>query len=162
MRVIKGRRVVDDAWQLADKVESLPPGDVIVPLEQWHRERASLLARGGRLGVLITADDDAAGIVADLDKFDLIALEFAKFTDGRPYSHARLLKERYAYRGELRAVGEVLRDQLFYMARCGFDSFAVKEGRDPEEAVDGLNDFSVVYQCACDHAAPAYRLRSRN
>jgi uncharacterized protein (DUF934 family) len=161
MRVIKGERVIEDPWQRVDDDAPLPAGDVIVSLQRWHDERRSLRVRADRLGIRITGDDDLDDVVADLTDFDLIALEFAKFTDGRNYSNARLLKERYGYGGELRAVGEVLRDQLSYMARCGIDSFAVGEGKDPEDAIKGLTDFSAVYQPAGDAETPVYRLRGR-
>ena len=96
-----------------------------------------------------------------LDQFELVALEFPKFTDGRSYSHARRLRDRFGYRGEIRAVGEVLRDQLFFMQRCGIDSYQVREDKDAEDALKGLSDFSVKYQTAADGAPPVYKLRQR-
>lgn len=97
-----------------------------------------------------------------LDDFpELIALDFPAFKDGRCYSHARLLRERYDYQGELRAVGDVLRDQLFFMKRCGIDSFQLRSDKDMEDALNAFNDFSVKYQTAADGAPPIYDVRSK-
>jgi len=94
-----------------------------------------------------------------LAHFQVIALNFPSFTDGRHYSSARLLRERYGYKGEIRAIGDVLRDQLFYMRRCGFDAFAIRADRDPVDALEGLKDFSVTYQAAADDERPLFRRR---
>jgi uncharacterized protein (DUF934 family) len=160
MRVIKNGAAVDDAWRIVADEEPVAAGDdVIVPFARWQRERDALSHRDGKLGVSIVGDQDLDEVAKDIEHFELIALEFPKFTDGRNYSNARLLRERYGYRGELRAIGDVLRDQIFFMARCGIDSFALAPGRDPEEALKSLKDFSVVYQAAEDAAVPAWRLR---
>jgi uncharacterized protein (DUF934 family) len=90
-----------------------------------------------------------------------VAINFPKFGDGRGYTKARLLRERFAYKGEVRAVGEVLGDQLFYMARCGFDAFALVDGKDTQAALRCLQDFSVTYQAATDEARPLYRRVNR-
>jgi uncharacterized protein (DUF934 family) len=89
----------------------------------------------------------------------MIALDFPVFKDGRCYSHARLLKDRYDYKGDLRAIGDVLRDQLFFMHRCGIDSFQIREDKDAEDALNAFNDFTVRYQAAADDAVPIYKLR---
>lgn len=115
--VIKGRRIVEDRWQsIADDAE-LPAGAVIVALARWRRERAALLARDEPVGVRLPNTADVTELAEDLPKLAVVALEFPKFSDGRAYSQARLLRERFGYRGEIRAVGDVLRDQLFFMAR---------------------------------------------
>ena len=88
------------------------------------------------------------------DSFSIIALDFPIFKDGRSYSHARLLRERYNYKGELRAVGDVLQDQLFFMERCGIDSFQIRDDKDIEQALNGLKGFSVRYQAAADDTIP--------
>ena len=164
MRVIKAGRVVEDGWQRIadpDTLPALPGGDVIVPLDYWRANGALLARHNGRIGVCLNGDDSLDDCADILDRFELVALEFPRFTDGRSYSHARLLRERFGYRGELRAVGEVLRDQLFFMQRCGIDSFQVREDKDAEDALQGLSDFSVKYQAAADGAAPVYRLRQQ-
>lgn len=159
MQVIKQGAIIDDAWQLVGVDEPLPAGDVIVPWARWKSERDSLLKRPGQLGVQINGDDDLNAVVADLDHFALIALEFPRYADGRCYSAARLLRDRYRYPGELRAVGDVLRDQLFYMQRCGIDSFQLRPGEDYQRALQAFQELSVKYQPAADRAVPIYRLR---
>jgi uncharacterized protein (DUF934 family) len=161
MRVIKDQKILDDGWQLCAAGEPVPEsGDVIVPVNVWNAERAKLSARAGKVGVWLASDElpEQVEALADLP---LVAIDFPKFGDGRGYSSARLLRERHAYKGEVRAVGEVLRDQLFYMARCGFDSFALKAGKDIEGALDAFKDFSLSYQAAADDPRPLIRRVTR-
>lgn len=163
MRVIKDNHVVEDSWQrleLADDKTPLPPGDIIVPFTYWQEHRSELLQRtDGRVALCLHGGDPLEEVIGDLTHFQLIALDFPAFRDGRNYSHARLLRERYGYRGELRAVGDVLRDQLFYLRRCGIDSFQVRADKDIEDAIKGLSDFSITYQGAADGAVPVYKNR---
>lgn len=98
-------------------------------------------------------------IIDDLQHFQVIALNFPVFSDGRNYSNARLLRDRYGYQGELRSIGDVLRDQLFFMHRCGFDAYALREDHDPHAALASLQDFSEVYQAATDQPLPLFRRR---
>lgn len=105
--------------------------------------------------------DDPASLVESLDELELIAINFPKYGDGRGYSIARLLRERYGYKGELRAVGVVARDHLQLMARCGFDSFQLREGEDAAEALEGLDDFSAAYQVSAAQPVPLFRRRGR-
>jgi uncharacterized protein (DUF934 family) len=162
MRVIKDRKIVDDAWTLLAPDAPIPPsGDVIVSVAQWTAHNASLDAaapsqRSGQLGVVLHSDELPEQI-QHLDRLPLIAIDFPKFGDGRGYTNARLLRQRFGYKGELRAVGDVLRDQLFYMARCGIDSFALKAGKDIEGALAAFDDFSVAYQAAADDPRPLFR-----
>jgi uncharacterized protein (DUF934 family) len=154
-------KIVDDGWQLLAAGEAVPEsGDVIVPALVWNAERVALSARSGKVGVWLKSDE-LPELIEGLSELSLVAIDFPKFGDGRGYTSARLLRERYAYKGELRAVGEVLRDQLFYMARCGFDSFALKAGKDIEGALEAFKDFSVSYQAAADDARPLFRRVSR-
>jgi uncharacterized protein (DUF934 family) len=134
-------------------------GDVIVPLKRWVEERDTLTARAGRIGVLLDGNDDPADVAEDLRLFGVVAVDFPRFTDGRGYSTGRLLRERYGWRGEMRAVGDVQRDQLFYLARCGFDAFVLREGEDPVVALGALDDFSERYQGAVDQPVPLFRRR---
>ena len=157
--VIKNRRIAEDHWQpLADDAE-LPAGPVIVSLARWRRERAILLERGEPVGVRLPNTANVADLAADLPALALVALEFPKFADGRAHSQARLLRERYGYRGELRAVGDVLRDQLFFMARNGFDAFELRADRRLEDALEAFDEFSASasYQPAADQPLPLYR-----
>jgi uncharacterized protein (DUF934 family) len=104
--------------------------------------------------------DDPASLAPRIDRLALVEINFPAFTDGRGYSIARLLRERYGYRGELRAVGDVQRDQLFYLARCGFDSFLLREGEDPQQALRALSDFSDAYQASPEQPLPLFRRRA--
>jgi uncharacterized protein (DUF934 family) len=161
MRVIKDRQIVDDGWELLPADAEIPPsGDVIISLAAWNGDPAAHAERVGQVGVRLSSDELPEQIES-LDRLPLIAIEFPKFADGRGYSNARLLRERFNYRGELRAVGEVLRDQLFYMARCGIDSFALKAGKDIEAALSAFEDFSVSYQAAADDQRPLFRRVAR-
>ena len=146
---------------------AIPAGKVIVPLPVWLARRSELEARlaAGRLGVWLDSFESPEALVeslADINRLALIAVNFPRFVDGRGYSFATLLRSRYGYRGELRAIGEVLRDQLFYMKRCGFDAFAVRAEKNIEDALRGLGDFSEPYQATVDLASPLYRRHARN
>ncbi|GGU54591.1 oxidoreductase [Pseudomonas laurentiana] len=162
-RIIKNNQVVDETWHLLPKDVTLDElsncDDYIVPLQLWRDHAHALKARDGGLGVWLDSDEEAEEIGEDAAQFQVIALNFPAFTDGRSYSNARLLRDRYQFKGELRAIGDVLRDQLFYMARCGFDAFAVRADKDPYEALESLKDFSVTYQAATDQPLPLFRRR---
>jgi uncharacterized protein (DUF934 family) len=161
-QIIKYRAVIPDTWQLLEQgsIGALPfSGDVIVPLELWKGEREALLFRLGRLGVWLETDADPGAIAPDLARFGVIAVRFASFTDGRGYSLARLLRERHGYRGELRAIGDVLRDQLCYLSRCGFDAFALRADQNLEQALSALDDFSEAYQASVERPQPLFRRR---
>lgn len=161
-QIIRHRAVVQDNWQLLeqDPAGALPfSGDVIVPLALWTSERDALSFRLGRIGVWLETDADPGSIAQDLPRFDVIAVRFASFSDGRGHSLARLLRERHGYRGELRAIGEVLRDQLYYLSRCGFDTFALRADQDPQQALSALDDFSEAYQASVERPEPLFRRR---
>lgn len=162
MPLIKNESRVEDPWTVVEAIEDLPPeGPVIVPLELWREHRESMLKRGGGLGVRLTPGQPPEEIAGDLPRLQLVALEFPKFTDGRPYSYARLLRERYRFEGELRAVGHVLRDQALFMVRCGFDAFEVADEATVEAWREALRRISVVYQRAGDNRLPVPWLRRR-
>ena len=160
-RLIKNGAIVDDPWQLFDSnalQDGVPDdGDIIVPLEYWLANRDALLARHGQSGVCLQPGEEPEALADDLDKLPLVAIHFPAFKDGRGYSYARELRTRYRYEGEIRAVGDVLRDQLFYMQRVGFNAFAVRADRDIEDALHGLSDFSVTYQGDVNDPRPIYR-----
>lgn len=159
-KIIKNQQIVDDRWEHLDDEAALPPGgDIIVSWARWQQQRDALLKRDGGLGVRISGDVDPADVAQDLEHFAVIALEFPQLKDGRCYSHARLLRDRYGYRGELRAVGDVLRDQIFYMHRVGINAFEVRADRDLEQALDAFSDFSHSYQAAVDVREPIWHRR---
>jgi len=163
--IIKGTSIISDPWQRLELGAdgSLPPvpsaGDIIVPLAMWQQQRKELLARPGRLGVWLDANEEPAAIAEDLRLFGVVAVKFPKVTDGRGYSIACLLRERYGWRGELRAFGDIWRDQLFFLASCGFNAFALREGEDPQEALAAFGDFSETYQGSVRQPLPLFRRR---
>ncbi|WP_211923285.1 DUF934 domain-containing protein [Duganella radicis] len=174
--IIKGREVVADDWQvlrLAEPVEgapvvdpatvAVPEGKFIVPLSLWLVQREVLAARtaAGEIAVWIASDERPETLKGLLDQFPLIAVDFPKFTDGRGYSIAYNLRTRLGWTGELRAIGDVLRDQLFSMQRVGFDAYAVRADRDPHDALKGLSDFSETYQASVDQKVPLFRRHAR-
>jgi uncharacterized protein (DUF934 family) len=166
-QIIKARAVVDDDWSVLrldegqgpESVE-VPAGKIIVPLSVWQAQRAALAGRA-QLGVWIAADERAETLKGELDQFALVAVDFPKFTDGRGYSIAYNLRQRLGYRGELRAIGDVLRDQLFAMQRVGFDAFATRQDRSIHDALLGLSAFTEPYQASSDEALPLFRRRLR-
>jgi uncharacterized protein (DUF934 family) len=111
--------------------------------------------------LVLQPDDDPAALAPRLAGIEALAVNFPTFGDGRGYSIARLLRERYGYRGELRAVGQVGRDHLFYLESCGFDAFLLRDGEDPEEALAAFNDFSESYQASVARPLPLFRRRAK-
>lgn len=165
--IIKNRAVVDDDWRVLRLGENdtpeaviVPSGKVIVPLKVWQAQRDTLQERA-ELGVWFASCERAEDLQGEVAKFAVIAVDFPKFGDGRGYSIAYHLRARFGYRGELRAIGDVLRDQMFYMQRVGFDAFAPRADKDIHEALKGLSDFSVTYQASADEAQPLFRRVSR-
>lgn len=139
----------------------LPGGSVLFPLPVWQARREEILARGEGIGLVLMPEDRVEDIATDLGHFQVIAVHFPKFVDGRGYSTAALLRQRYGYTGELRAVGDVLHDQLFYLKRVGFDAFALKDGKSAEHALaQGFTTFTAPYQAATDQPLPAFRRRA--
>lgn len=160
MRIIKQRQIVEDDWQHVEDGADLPEGKIIVSLERWKAEREALIGRrNSGLGIRLASNQHAEEIADDLEYFETVALNFPIFRDGRAYTTARLLREQYGYKGELRATGDVLRDQIFYMHRCGFDAFEVRADRSVDDAIKAFDDFSVLYQPAADEHQPLWRRR---
>lgn len=162
MRVIKDKAVVNDDWQLIREIENdaaMPEGNVIVPLAYWQANRDELLKSKSEHAIWIDGDIVTEDILDDLEHFTMIALDFPAFKDGRSYSHAHLLRQRYGYKGELRAIGDILCDQLFFLQRCGMNSFEIRADKDIEDALKSLTDFTVRYQAAADDAVPIYKQR---
>ena len=153
-----------DGWlEYTGDAGAIPAGaKVLLPLTEFREFSGTWqkhVGENGALGVRLSPSDDPALIANDLEKLALIAVEFPAFTDGRGYSTATLLRERYRYIGELRAVGDVLRDQVFLMARAGFTTFALRDDQSVEKSLAAFNDFSSYYQHAADrfvdqHALP--------
>jgi uncharacterized protein (DUF934 family) len=159
----KDRVVVVDRWTLLREAASL--GDVpvnvpaIVPLALWQAEHGMLAGRNA-VGVWLKPSDDPGLLAGDVAHLPLVAIDFPKFGDGRGYSSARLLREKYGFRGELRAIGEVLRDQIYYLFQCGFDAFALQPGRSIADAIAAFDDFSDNYQSTVVRPVPLFRRRT--
>lgn len=161
--IIKNKKLIDDDWIVLRLKEgdtpqdiAIPSGKVIVPLKVWLAQRDALQNRT-YLGVWLASDERAEELQNDLGKFDVIAVDFSRFADGRGYSIAHHLRARLGYRGELRAIGDVLRDQIFYMQRVGFDAFAPRADKDINGVLKSLGDFSVKYQASADEKIPLFR-----
>jgi len=156
--------IVADDWQVLrpspGEAAVVPAGRVIVPLAVWLDQQTHLSARGN-VGVWLAGNDDPAQLSRSLELLSLIAVDFPKFTDGRGYSLAYLLRSRFGYRGQLRAIGDVLPDQLFYMKRVGFDAFAVRADKDIRQALRSLAPFTDAYQGSWDNRVPAFRRHER-
>ena len=172
-KLIRHRRPAAYNWRLLDRdiqrwvspgedgfVADFPRGaDLIVPLALWRLRRDDLLHHTGRVGVWLDAGDDLEAIASDLDRLDVVAVNFPKFSDGRGFSTARLLRERYGFEGELRAVGDVIRDQLLYLERCGFDAFVLRDDQDVAVALAAFVELSEAYQPGVDQPVPLFRRR---
>jgi len=159
--LINNRQLVDnDAWAIIADDEAIRDFAVI-SLARWNDNKDELkpLAQQGKLGLLLNSDETADLIADEASNFPLIAIDFPKFADGRGYSAARLLRERYGFDAELRAVGDVLIDQLFFMQRCGFTSFALRQDQIVEDAIAAFETFSVCYQNDANDQRPLYRRR---
>jgi uncharacterized protein (DUF934 family) len=162
MPLLKYGRVVEDPWRFVGDDDNLPAeGHIVVSLKRWTEERGALIARGWPLGVRLEPADLVETLEADLARFDLIEIDFPKFNDGRGYSTARLLRQRYRYEGELRAVGRVLRDQLLYLHRCGFDAFEIDREDAVEAWLKAVTEFGAWYQRGADERQSVTALRHR-
>jgi len=150
MPLLKNNGIVEDSWTVVGDDDAMPAdGGAIVSLERWQRDRERLLGRNAPLGLTLKSSQSPED-VEGLSAFALIRLEFPAFTDGRAYSYARLLRDRQGYTGEIRAAGNVLRDQYAHMLRCGFDTFEVEEGADPAEWAKSRDVVCLAYQNATD------------
>ena len=154
--VAKG--VEDSFTWVPDEVE-LPPGDVIVSLTRFQADGDRLLSEGRRLGVRLKTDEQVEALAYDLPRLSVVALEFPKHLDGRSYTNARLLTERFRFEGEVRAVGDVLREQATYMARSGFNAFEPADGASANEWQAASRRYRHAYQRGSDAMAPAYAER---
>jgi uncharacterized protein (DUF934 family) len=151
----------NDAFVVATEEEGVPSsGGVILSLAQFKEEGQDLIDAGRSVGVLIAPGEAVEDIADDLPHLALVAIAFPKYRDGRGYSSARLLRDRYGYDGEIRAVGDVLREQAGPMVRCGFDAFEPADGSTPQEWLAAAHRYSHVYQRGADARQPAYVERS--
>lgn len=160
MPLVNGGKIADDSFVKLAVDTPLPDGgDILVPAERFLADAEVLLARGGKIGVIWPNNRDIGELAPYLGKLAAVALVFPTFRDGRAYSQARLLRERHGYRGELRATGQVLRDQFVFMLRAGFDSFEVKKQADAEAFMQTAKRYSVFYQPTGDGRITALHRR---
>ena len=163
-KLIKNKELVtNDPWQVIDNDAEVKDFS-IVSLGRWQAEREALLplAQAGKLGVWLDSIETVDLIENDCQMFALIALNFPVFTDGRAYSGARLLRERHFFTGELRAIGDVLVDQVYLLNRIGFDALALRDDQDVERALHSFKPFSQTYQSDVHETRPLWRRRTTN
>lgn len=163
-KLIKDAAIINDDWQVLglDHFEpdmTIPEGKVIVPLELWQAQKQTLSTRNESLGVWLNSDQLVDELGSDCEDLAVVALHFPTFMDGRGFSAANLLRQRYGYTGEIRAFGNIIRDQMFYLKRCGVNSFSLADNIDLEAALDSLNDFTDSYQPAADQPLPLFQRR---
>lgn len=164
IRLLEGsaRVIEDDPWQLLRDDKVSVPSKAILPLQRWKQSQSEAVLQGRETssqGVLLQPDDEPEALLDWLPVLTLIAVDFPSFRDGRGYSQAYLLRTRLGWQGELRAVGDVLRDQLAHMRQCGFDSFAVREDKSAADALKGLQGLSVFYGRSAIEPRPLFRRR---
>jgi uncharacterized protein (DUF934 family) len=160
MRLVKGGQIVEDRFVRVPDDSAVPDGvPTLLPAARFLADSAKLAARSGPTGVLWPNNRKIVELAPYLDRLALVALVFPTFKDGRAYSQARQLRERYGFRGELRATGEILQDEFLFLVRAGFDSLEVKKDSDAEAFAAALQRYSVFYQPAADGRASAFRRR---
>ena len=146
MQIIKDKQRVDNTWQFIADEENLVAGDITVTLTRWLQDKATLITHTGKVGLRLKADDTVADFADDLAHIKLVELNFADFADGRSFSQAWLLRGRYDYKGEIRAIGRYLPEQVFYLSRVGVNAYASEKSTDLDAVLNNLNDFTVKYQ----------------
>jgi len=151
--------LVEDPFTVVGDDEGLPPGDVIISLTRFQTEGDHLLSEGRKVGVRLEPAEEVEALVYDLPRIALVAVVFPKYRDGRGYTAARLLRERYGFTHEIRAVGEVLREQAGFMVRVGVDAFEPADGSTPEQWGRATHRQRHVYQRAADLRTPAFAER---
>src|SRR5215469_11278356 len=157
--ILRGGELVEDYWTVIEdgRTELAPGGGkVIVTLARWRTEREALLSAHEAVGVLVPNTADIEAVFAQIEDRPLIALQFPIFTDGRALSQAMVLRKRLGFRGELRAVGDVIRDLVFWLGRCGFDSIVPRKDQRLEDCRAALTELGVSYQAAADGRTPAW------
>ncbi len=148
MKIIKDKQIIEDHWTHIADDEDISQGDITLSLTRWKTEKSALSNHQGRIGIRIAPADKLEEIADNLTDIPLVAVEFPAFTDGRAFSHARLLRERFAYKGEIRAIGKFMADQVFYLSRVGVNAFQLENLNDLTIALSTMNDFSVNYQAS--------------
>ncbi len=163
-QLIKDNTIIDNPWRIIEKDSDFPKTSinanepVLLPLKLWLAHQEDIRPQL-KVGVWLDSDETPEVLKDTLEKLKLIAINFPQFSDGRGYSYARQLRAKLGYEGELRAIGDVLRDQLHFYKRCGFDSYLIREDKQPDQAVNSLNDFSLNYQSTSDNTESVFKRR---
>jgi uncharacterized protein (DUF934 family) len=157
--VKQGRITTDPFVHAVDGAELPDDGAILVPAARFLENPEAVLKRAGKVGVIWPNNRDLDDLVPYLDRLAAVALVFPSFRDGRAYSQARLLRERHGYDGEMRATGQVLRDQFVFMTRAGFDAFEVKKDADANAFAETMQRYSVFYQPTGDGRVAAFNRR---
>jgi len=165
-KLLKDKSVVDNDWQVLAKdfTGALPDAPCFVPLNYWLANKQNL-QNPETIGVWLDAEQEPEEIADDIEKLQHLAVNFPTFMDGRGFSIARLIRDRYQFPGELRAIGQIVPDQLFYLSRCGFDAFCLDaldvdhEAEESHKLEDYLATFSVTYQACVNEQQPLFRRR---
>lgn len=164
-KLIKDGEIVEDRWTVLKEatgpevLRAVPGKNFIVPLNFWKNYSSELDDYMGDIALWLNSDENVNDIGDGLHTLSLIALNFPVFSDGRSYTNARELREKLNYQGEVRAIGDVLRDQMFYMASCGFNAFSLRHDQDPELCLKAFEDFQTSYQATVANPEPLFRRR---
>lgn len=163
--LIKDGAVSSDQWTILKEatgpevLRAVLGKNFIVPLSFWKNFNSELEEYSGDIAIWLNSDENVNELGDQIHNFSLIALNFPVFSDGRSYTNARELREQLQYKGEIRAIGDVLRDQIYYMASCGFDAFSLRHDQDPEECLKAFKDFQTNYQATVRNPQPLFRRR---
>lgn len=159
-QIIKDGQIINNEWLIVNDTETaLPEGKLLVALDVWEAHKDALRARPA-VGLWLKNDQCVSTISESLDTFSVIAIDFPNFMDGRGFSIARLLRDRFNYQGEIRATGGVIRDQLCYLTRSGFNAFDMEESIDLEASLASITDFTEAYQTDANQKSPLFRRRA--
>lgn len=148
MQIIKDKQLATSDWSYIADDSALVKGNITVSLTRWNKDKALLKDHQGKIGVRLNSDVNVNELANDVRLLSLIELNFSAFTDGRGFSHARILRKDLNYQGEIRAVGNYMADQAFYLSRVGVDAFQMENSDDLAVALSTLNDFSIKYQAS--------------
>tara|TARA_R110002073_G_scaffold24192_6_gene81672 strand:- start:538 stop:1038 length:501 start_codon:yes stop_codon:yes gene_type:complete len=164
-KLISKDAVLDNHWTVLkvatgpEILQAVPGKNFIVPLNFWKLYADELNEYSGNIAIWLDSNEQIEQIGEELHSFPLVALNFPAFSDGRSYTNARELRQRFEYKGEVRAIGDVLRDQLYYMAQCGFDTFEIRHDQEPQNCLDAFKDFKTGYQSTIAEPTPLFRRR---
>jgi len=164
-KLIKNGQLTQDYWTILreatgpEVLQAVPGKSFIVPLKFWKLYQGDLADYDGDVAIWLDSNENVNDIGPELERFSLVALNFPIFSDGRPYTNARELRECLKYGGEIRAIGDVLRDQLYYMSQCGFNAFDLRSDQNPENCLTAFADFSTSYQATISEPSPLFRRR---